>query len=688
MKSLAFLLVLMIASAAFAQTTRPALTLDEAMSLLEDRPAWGEVPPVDAARLPRHPAEKALAGLTIVLDPGHGGDAHLPGYKRGPTGVREAEANLRVAKLLEKLLVDAGVNVILTRDVDRDLSLADRAGVANDADADLFVSLHHNAAGEPGVNYTSVWVHGDLSTAGPELDAARHVARSLGKHLRTDVAYTAPVMSDRQIYRGGFGVLRASRVPAFLVEASFHTNPDEERRLTDAAHNLREAYGVYQGLIEWAHAGRPTQTIGVERDGDQVIVTADLDTGLPQWWGDEFRGPVVGAMSLFADGERLTFDYDVESRRLNARLPAGSRRVTLHHENVFGQRNGPREFAIETEADAVTLRPIPPNRPDRRATTRPAERVERPWLDVSQRKLPIVLLDGGATAASQAVFDQIDMPPGSAMTIAKLDPADGGVRAVRWRDSGDAGFYPASTVKLATALMTLRQLHDREPDRPFESWRVSLAGEEPTQVEALLRDMIADSDNDAFNTLQEVAGFAETAAFLKDIGADTLAIRRHFTRPHWNHSRPATLSADDGLSVELPARPAPDLPMNAAGGESNWASTDDFVRLLAATFVTSNRDLPGFGDLADAMRDNNEPFVGRGLAELGDFQVWGKPGWWPPDGNFVDAAYVYDAREDAHYLVALHWQGPPDGDLDAARAAIADVVKQAFSAIRDGSIRL
>ncbi len=257
MKQVIALIVLLMSPAAFAQTTRPAMSLDEAMRLLDDRPAWGELPPLDARDLPRHPAQEALQGMTFVLDPGHGGDAHLPGYKRGPTGVREADINLRVAKLLERLLTDAGANVVLTRDVDRDLSLADRAKVANDARADLFLSLHHNASDRPAINYTSVWLHGDLATGGPEVDAARHIARSLGKHLRTDVGYTSPLMSDRQMYQSGFGVLRASKVPAMLLESSFHSNPDEEQRLSDAGHNLREAYAIYEGLCDWAHARPP-----------------------------------------------------------------------------------------------------------------------------------------------------------------------------------------------------------------------------------------------------------------------------------------------------------------------------------------------------------------------------------------------------------------------------------------------
>lgn len=81
-----------------------------------------------------------LEGVKICLDPGHGGDAHLRGFKRGPTGVREAEMNLRVAQFLRELLEEAGAEVLLTREGDEDVSLRRRAEIANDWGADLFIS--------------------------------------------------------------------------------------------------------------------------------------------------------------------------------------------------------------------------------------------------------------------------------------------------------------------------------------------------------------------------------------------------------------------------------------------------------------------------------------------------------------------------------------------------------------------
>src|SRR5689334_11141302 len=103
-------------------------SIDQAMNMLDHRPAWTQIPAVD---VPRHPAEQYLNGMTFVLDPGHGGDAWKEHWKRGPTGVREAEINLRVGLLLGKLLREAGAKVVLTRESDTDLDLDERAAMAN-----------------------------------------------------------------------------------------------------------------------------------------------------------------------------------------------------------------------------------------------------------------------------------------------------------------------------------------------------------------------------------------------------------------------------------------------------------------------------------------------------------------------------------------------------------------------------
>ncbi len=294
------------------------------MSRLDDRPDWKSFGRVD---VPRHPAEKHLAGWVIVLDPGHGGDAHLENYKRGPTGVREAEMNWRVGKLLERLLSDAGAHVTLTRHGDEDVSLKDRAEIANNVErpdggrgADLFISLHHNASSRESANFSSVWYHGEANWSEVSLDAAKYIAHHLGTQMRTNVAVTSPLMSDQLMYENGFGVLRQCNVPALLCESSFFTNHEEEQRLRDADYNLREAYAIYLGLCEYAYGGRPTQTTPtVERQGDTLTISTIIDDGLDKgWWGHERDRTIASTIQVTLNGQRLAVDYDPPTKTVTA----------------------------------------------------------------------------------------------------------------------------------------------------------------------------------------------------------------------------------------------------------------------------------------------------------------------------------------------------------------------------------
>ncbi|MEM1444788.1 MAG: N-acetylmuramoyl-L-alanine amidase [Planctomycetota bacterium] len=337
---------------------RKKMTMEQALARLDAADAWTDHPPLN---LPRHPAEKYLEGWVIVLDPGHGGKSlEVPGWKTGPTGVREAEMNLRVGLMLRELLEDAGAIVGMTRteetskiaddrigdydhgaDVDPDDpegyaewgTLQRRAHFANtfprpdharpggiqDADgvfrgADLFISLHHNASSRPEANYTTMWFHGPPEDALVDLDAARHLAREVGYALRTDVGLTSPVMNDQQMYPTGFGVLRHATVPAVLTESSFFSNPEEEQRLDDPGYLLREAHAIYRGLCEMAYAGRPTQNLldtqfsfhdqpdmsgmgGTGTSIGRLTVKFKLDDGLPDWWGHDLERTLPSTLS-------------------------------------------------------------------------------------------------------------------------------------------------------------------------------------------------------------------------------------------------------------------------------------------------------------------------------------------------------------------------------------------------------
>ena len=371
--------------------------LGRAMLLLDQRPDWEtHSRPLD---VPRHPAEKHLKDMVIVLDPGQGGKAHVAGYKRGPTGVREAEMNLRVAKLLRRLLEDAGAVVHLTResetsDIANDTlpdTLARRAGLANtvkrpegnpgafgDHGADLFLSIHHNAVANADRNFTSVWFHGEADWSEVGLDMGRCIGQEVGEAMRTQVALTGILMSDQQMYATGFGVLRHTRVPAVLLELSFYTNPDEEQRLRDAGYNLREAYGIYRGLCEYAYGGRPTQSVPEIRPGEggDYVVTTTLDDGLPGWWGSDRQRVLSSTLSVSLRGEALKHRYDASTKTLSAEVPAALLAedsddaadssagpvLEIHHANLYKHHNWPQRYALTRDGSNWSAWAIGPRR--------------------------------------------------------------------------------------------------------------------------------------------------------------------------------------------------------------------------------------------------------------------------------------------------------------------------------------
>lgn len=313
--------------------------------------AWTAQP---AAAFPAPPYARFLDGLTIVLDPGHGGRADRAGWKRGPTGLREAEVNLRVARFLRDLLAEAGVNVVLTRDADEYLDPDDKAdllariAIANELRADLFLSIHHNASDRsPEANYTSVFYHGAPDHSPASLDVARHLLAGLDHALRLEQQLDCGLLSDYAIYPGkGFAVLRAAEVPAVLAESSFHSNPQEERRLRDPVYNRREAYGLFLGLARWARAGLPRVWLvepenGRVAAGETIIVGLDDGLSARGGFGSHLPQLQVGSLRVRFDGRPLRHELDLAKRQVRItptrELAGRAASIRVDFANVFGQ---------------------------------------------------------------------------------------------------------------------------------------------------------------------------------------------------------------------------------------------------------------------------------------------------------------------------------------------------------------
>lgn len=199
-----------------------------------------------AATVPAPP----LTGKTIVVDAGHGGTAATDPYRQGPGGEREEWINLRVAQELKPLLETGGARVVMTREDDRFVPLDERARIARDNHADLFLSIHHNATADPQVNFPILYFHGNASENLAGVALARALSTQFRDQFQTQRT-EASVVSDHTIFAtAGAGVLRQSYgIPGVLAEASFFTHAPEEARLKTRAYNRREAEAYYAAVL-------------------------------------------------------------------------------------------------------------------------------------------------------------------------------------------------------------------------------------------------------------------------------------------------------------------------------------------------------------------------------------------------------------------------------------------------------
>lgn len=221
----------------------------------------------------RQPPAKAGAGsravARVVVDPGHGG--YDPGAI-GPTGVREKDVTLAVAHKVAPLLASLGIEVALTRDDDRFVTLEERTARANAYGADLFVSIHCNAterASKHGVEtYVLDTTTSDMANRvaarenGASQAASAEVAQLLASMRLADQATRStrlaellqksgmaslsryPDVTDGGVHRAGFYVLVGARMPAVLFETSYISNAVEERRLGSEDYQARLADAI------------------------------------------------------------------------------------------------------------------------------------------------------------------------------------------------------------------------------------------------------------------------------------------------------------------------------------------------------------------------------------------------------------------------------------------------------------
>ena len=222
--------------------------------------------------------------FTVVIDPGHGGID--PGAVRD--GITEKDLMLAIARALADSLKRSGdVNVVLTRNDDRFVSLPGRVAAAHHANADLFISLHADALSEGGARGATIYTLSEEASdaAGAQLalqqdradilagvdlsDTDDELAGVLMDLARVETAPRARMAADaiiaamteaggpmntRPERRGNFSVLKSADIPSILIEVGFLSSPRDLDNLRDPVWRAVMIEAIATGILEWRKA--------------------------------------------------------------------------------------------------------------------------------------------------------------------------------------------------------------------------------------------------------------------------------------------------------------------------------------------------------------------------------------------------------------------------------------------------
>jgi len=247
----------------------------------------------------------------IVIDPGHGG--HDTGTI-GPTGLMEKDLCLDVALRLGKIIEQRlpGADVVYTRSDDTFIPLEERTNIANQAKADLFISIHanssrdhaargietyylnlkgsaeamevaarENATAQEGVHELQDLVKKIARTE--KIDESREFAEDIQDSLSKRTQKSGKPLKNRGVRKAPFVVLIGADMPSILTEISFLSNPADEQLLKKPEQRQKVAEGLYQGVASYLQSmnsvtvnlpvkpsvGRPSSTVAVEQSRNQ-----------------------------------------------------------------------------------------------------------------------------------------------------------------------------------------------------------------------------------------------------------------------------------------------------------------------------------------------------------------------------------------------------------------------------------
>jgi N-acetylmuramoyl-L-alanine amidase len=197
---------------------------------------------------PQAKSPSPLKDVTVVVDAGHSADRGAI----GPTELLEKDANLAIARCLEKRLAQMGAKVVMIRNGNEDVKLYDRTRLAWEAGGDVLISVHNNALPEGGTPFERNG-YGVYYFQPQSFELARRVHGAYGEIFGKGRKKTskAAELRDDGLHYGNLALVRTPQMPAILTESAYIMHPREEELLRTEAFQCDCAEAMARGLMRY-----------------------------------------------------------------------------------------------------------------------------------------------------------------------------------------------------------------------------------------------------------------------------------------------------------------------------------------------------------------------------------------------------------------------------------------------------
>jgi N-acetylmuramoyl-L-alanine amidase len=233
--------------------------------------------------------------FTLVLDAGHGGttlaESSTPNNTIGANGLLEKDLTLKVARAVGAKLNSNRFQTFLTRDEDRNLSLAERAKKAREVGADAFISIHFNGHRDAGIDGTAVFI----SNGSDEKDSA------LANELLKTVSKAASIPA-RGVRKTNFTILSSdyhvAKTAACLIEMAYLTNPQQSEKLLSPDYIDRLATAVAQSVVNYSNQAASAQSLADQEKSEKTIAEATREHADPKNFPIDLPEPGKGTDTI------------------------------------------------------------------------------------------------------------------------------------------------------------------------------------------------------------------------------------------------------------------------------------------------------------------------------------------------------------------------------------------------------